>query len=941
MSEDIHNNIIIPDELTIFLNTTIPGFQHIKYNPTMTIPDIKSKKVFFNPLVKLNKNVIDKVPENIRIKEFFDKGLFQSLVNANGGNNTNLEKATKYGYIDNNIKLTLNTILPVKSVIYINKKPYSIMDIDWKEGDWRVNIKPKPILNNNHRYSKNPYLYNIIIKDEIISGENQLNSLHNNLAYGPKYDGPIIPIPEKKEIIPLPEPTPAPIPALKETEEPKKKKEMLALPAPPPKEAEEPKKKELLALPAPEKKELLALPAPEKKELLALPAPEKKELLALPAPEKKELLALPAPEKKELLALPAPEKKELLALPAPPPIDKTNTIPSIPEDEITPIADEPTPQQMFKVSQNSNTKLKAFLKDNNYMYLISSLYKNLDVQSKNIIFQNYQKTTSINVKPNTIDISSAAYKETIDGLRVNYNSGGGDCFFIAVADAINNYNYYNQNSKITSDVYGFGERIFTQGYLRELVYNYLNEQTEEYIDNLFITSEVYKNDLNDKFKNQFTKLQNEGVITDDITDEKYVDIIKSIYNTIPNFLITYEDKKPIIVDDLLQPFKLVERSMLKKYIESSNYWANELAFFALNNKLNLNIIPLEMKFENTKSGINNITVPYGFFDNKYHNNWDRYLFLLYNNSHFELLTFKFKIKKYPKVLKSTAIVEKTVSIFDRYTMNTNNNNSSSMVSVPIYILFLIYGDRYNIYSKELKMNFSLLPFIFKSVDESFMKIINSTNPNDVNNVNKERFIQQFIHYFPNSKKLLVKEEPNNITNEEEGEEEQEEQEEEQEEDTNTDTDTENQITTGGESAKVPTKNELSYYVTINLELKRGTDITDKDISSSKCVRKKNAITKSFYKLIGKKYVTPPDYELLKQNDIEEQKEKEKKEKEQKEKEQKEKEKKENEQKEQKEKEQKEKEQKEKEQKEREQKGGKSAKIIKHITRNKSVKNVKK
>ena len=66
---------IIPNELNITLNTSIPGFQKIKYLPSMTIPSISSKEktVSFNPLVKLQKSVIDKVPKDLRVKEFFNK----------------------------------------------------------------------------------------------------------------------------------------------------------------------------------------------------------------------------------------------------------------------------------------------------------------------------------------------------------------------------------------------------------------------------------------------------------------------------------------------------------------------------------------------------------------------------------------------------------------------------------------------------------------------------------------------------------------------------------------------------------------------------------------------------------------------------------------------------------------------------------------------------
>ena len=75
--------IIIPNELNITINTSVPGFQKIKYKPSMTIPNINKddKTVRFDPLLKLNPAIIKKVPEDLRKKEFFNRGLFQSLIN--------------------------------------------------------------------------------------------------------------------------------------------------------------------------------------------------------------------------------------------------------------------------------------------------------------------------------------------------------------------------------------------------------------------------------------------------------------------------------------------------------------------------------------------------------------------------------------------------------------------------------------------------------------------------------------------------------------------------------------------------------------------------------------------------------------------------------------------------------------------------------------------
>ena len=143
------NTNIVPNELKITINTSIPGYPKIKYNPSMTIKNIdKDKKVHFDPLVKLNKEVINKIPEDLREKQFFDKGYFDSLVNetlikTSSYPAKNLNQATYYGYIDNNIKITLQTIFPDDSVIFIGGNPYVIVDVLWTNSNWKVDTKFK------------------------------------------------------------------------------------------------------------------------------------------------------------------------------------------------------------------------------------------------------------------------------------------------------------------------------------------------------------------------------------------------------------------------------------------------------------------------------------------------------------------------------------------------------------------------------------------------------------------------------------------------------------------------------------------------------------------------------------------------------------------------------------------------------------------------------
>ena len=57
-----------------------------------------------------------------------------------------LKEATRNGYVDHNITVTLDTIFPVNSIIYINKEPYVIADVQWTKGNWKIDTKSRGII---------------------------------------------------------------------------------------------------------------------------------------------------------------------------------------------------------------------------------------------------------------------------------------------------------------------------------------------------------------------------------------------------------------------------------------------------------------------------------------------------------------------------------------------------------------------------------------------------------------------------------------------------------------------------------------------------------------------------------------------------------------------------------------------------------------------------
>jgi hypothetical protein len=140
-----------PKSLIILINTRIRGHPKIKYEPNMSVPSIGSKTVYFDPVIKINNSVAKTVPKGYPPSElytqFFDKGTFDSLISRTlsqsyiGQKTKTIEQATEEGFIDNNIKITLNQLFKTDSIFYIDRQPYTINNFDWDTGDWIVGTK--------------------------------------------------------------------------------------------------------------------------------------------------------------------------------------------------------------------------------------------------------------------------------------------------------------------------------------------------------------------------------------------------------------------------------------------------------------------------------------------------------------------------------------------------------------------------------------------------------------------------------------------------------------------------------------------------------------------------------------------------------------------------------------------------------------------------------
>ena len=807
------DNKIIPNQLNIIIRTSIPGYQNLEYKPEMTIPDISrdDKSIRFNPLVKLSKSKVDKVPENLRKKQFFNKGLFDSLINFTGEIPAkSLLQATRNGFVDNNIKVTLDTIFPENGVLYINKKPYAIADFQWSKGDWKVDTKIKKSQLDSSKIS-DPALYQTVVKDEIISGENQLQTLPPTLIYGANYTGP-------KDVTTT-------------TSATKTSTASGVRPPPPPASS--------------------STSSSSSAYRIVPPKP--------PSVPKSTILTIKNDVDDE--DNDDNEYKKPIKLITNSDSDDESTTQS---SKNYPNVIEPITKML--VSTRTTTTLRNFFKEDRFFTLINMIYAASSENTKMVIQTSLTEYLTID-SADINELNRQAYLKNVLDIKTIRNIGQGNCFFIAVADAINYHNYYNQKNRIISGRYGSGINLYTQKYLRELVFKYLQTwgELDRYLVNI---APVNADDLNDLFEQQINAIKLASGSPDEIAPDVYVRIANDIFNSRDNFLLKNVEGVPIDISDYYTPFKVLEKQQIQRYILSNNFWANEIVINALCVELQLNVIPFETI--KTPSGKSTLRIPYANFS-PILNNWNKYLFIYYNQGHYELITFNKKIM--PQKIVSTGRlltrkIKKSKIIFDR------NDNISEIP--PIYILFTIYGSYFSsIVTRQEKETFTFK----KEIMLTIQNIINNNlyNRPDYNTI----FYPLFKLYFPDSYIQENSAELNKKANV--------------------------KLPISYNSAIVPFKSsrggdsqepddtdyhggayprynpyyrptyypqynmahnlekkdkessQLAYTITIDMELSPGTSLSPAELTHSKCNSKWNSIRKSWSELTGKPYVIPPVY----------------------------------------------------------------------------------
>lgn len=57
--------------------------------------------------------------------------------------------------------------------------------------------------------------------------------------------------------------------------------------------------------------------------------------------------------------------------------------------------------------------------------------------------------------------------------------------------------------------------------------------------------------------------------------------------------------------------------------------------------------------------------------------------------------------------------------------------------------------------------------------------------------------------------------------------------------------------------------KICYYITIDMELQKGTTLDETELKNAKCRQKWNSVRKAYANFTGKKYVIPPVYDTSK------------------------------------------------------------------------------
>ena len=152
-------SIQFPDELDIILHTSVPFLGKFYYDPNMSIRNeklITQKQLIFNPLIKLNLNSLNNIPDyEQRVSHFFNRASYESMVyNYSAMQSLKIsknelgkkEKILQYNdNKNNNLTFVLDTIFESGQTLYLGGKPFTILFYKVKSRKTRITNKIEDI----------------------------------------------------------------------------------------------------------------------------------------------------------------------------------------------------------------------------------------------------------------------------------------------------------------------------------------------------------------------------------------------------------------------------------------------------------------------------------------------------------------------------------------------------------------------------------------------------------------------------------------------------------------------------------------------------------------------------------------------------------------------------------------------------------------------------
>jgi hypothetical protein len=398
----------------------------------------------------------------------------------------------------------------------------------------------------------------------------------------------------------------------------------------------------------------------------------------------------------------------------------------------------------------------------------------------------------------------------------------------------------------------------------------------------------------------------------------YSNVVTSEYNKIhPGFASKTERNMPDSLENFYKPFSFIDGlitktnpgdgtiasidyDVLKQYItKGSVYWGDAIAIDAVNSMLKINSIVIKKGNRGLANSIssqitgiftNNVAaeMKYGVDMTK----WTTFLFLYYiedldkpdQAAHYELFTFGFPVQ--------TILPDKRGGLQTTYPKRTFTifNKNDTIHPPPLYMLLLIFGFKYmsptqvpadfdffdgfnqilyssyqSIIAKNDPSKCKLLndlcdlflwPYLEKEITDNGCKRTNRNKRSIVSGVPKSRRSRKSIVGEP----LDSGEEADLSGREESG-----------------------YVSSGIDGGAANTRryrrgynynypnnflkrdavrdlSKIGYYISIDLELKKGSPLTPEEMKQSKCTRKWNTVRKAFANFTGRTYTIPPVYD---------------------------------------------------------------------------------